>query len=65
MTDAIAINITTIKDGRDLPGADSLQCYHLSQGETIETAIEKYENYYRRSPERGWKWGAYLYLEVT
>ena len=64
MTDTVAINITSIKDGRELPAPEKLRCYSLDREETIETAIDKYEKYYRRSPERGWLWGSYLYLEV-
>ena len=65
MTDTAAINITNIKDGRELPAPEKLRCYSLDREETIETAIGKYRNYYRRSPERGWLWGRYLYLEIT
>jgi hypothetical protein len=62
MTETIAINITKIKDGRELPAPDKLRCYSLDREETIETAIEKFEKYYRRSPERGSIWGWYLFL---
>jgi hypothetical protein len=63
MTDTIAINITKIEQVRELPKCE-LRCYSLSDGWTIERAIEMYENYYHRSPERGWQWGNYLYLEA-
>ena len=63
MTETVAINITTIEHVKQLPKCE-LSCFYLDKSETIETAIEKYEKYYRRSPERGWLWGSYLYLEV-
>lgn len=59
----VAINITKIEHVNMLPKCE-MQCYSLTQEETMETAIEKYEVYYRRSPGRGWLWGSYLYLEV-
>jgi len=47
MTDTVAINITNIKDGRELPAPEKLRCYSLDREETIETAIEKYKRTYR------------------
>ncbi|KKT30338.1 MAG: hypothetical protein UW18_C0018G0016 [Microgenomates group bacterium GW2011_GWF1_44_10] len=64
MTETTAINIITVEQVRELP-SEELVCFSLSNGETIETAIEKYERTYRMSPQRGWLWGSYLYLEVT
>jgi len=64
MTETTAINITKIEQVRELPKCE-LVCFSLSNGETVETAIEKYKRTYRMSPQRGWLWGSYLYLEVT
>jgi len=63
MTDTVAINITKIEHCKMLPKGE-VRCYSLVGGETIETAIEKFENCYRRTPTNGWMWGSYLYLEV-
>ena len=63
MTDTIAINITKIEQVRELPKCE-LACFSLDT-DTLETAIEKYERTYRISPEKGYRWMNYLYLEVT
>ena len=38
-----------------------LRCYCE---ETVESAAQKYKTVYGKEPERGYRWGKYVYFEV-
>ena len=62
MSEAIAINITKIEHCKELPKCET-HWFLLINGETIETALERFENTYQRLPTQGWYWGSYLVLQ--
>ena len=56
------MTIIVVENTKMLPNV-KLRCYQLNKHYTEADAIEDYQERYRITPERGWKWASYLYFE--
>lgn len=56
------MSIIEVKSTRELPPV-KLRCYQLHKGYTEADAVEDFQERYRITPEKGWRWGNYLFFE--
>jgi len=57
------MEIVECENTKQIPSVE-LRCYSLDSAYTVDSAVTEFKRHFRREPQKAYRWGNYLYIEI-